>query len=470
MAHHEDHKNTDIQKKLAFLDQLLQRNPDLKNQYDEFMGGPSTSHQDTMDTGSYIEEESAFFKDSLERLDLDELDWDLYNPPHDHYIPEYEAREQVAEAMIAEQFDGFEDYIEEYFSDAKFQKGLLSLIGAYDACRNAEIQDPYETLYDIEENLLSRLRDMQSSIINKLARTIIPDHQIFCFIEGLFDYYENSDNTVIKFFEPLVLALLREKNHVLHIVNLVQEKNIAAAHMPRIATEMYRLSGDREQWIATAEALIHQDIDVARKLLEEYRDSDYDDFIRISKQVWEADRYRHQLAEFIFENICPNTSPKFYKEVLIWLTSRYSASHPTRIAHYKMLRQILSPEEKELFLEKQKRDDLFYSEVLRIENRTEELLQFIRENSDSFDFIGMIRTILDTHPEESYEILRDKILRTLEKERGRNVYQGVVGWLGMIRDLPGMKQRSQALAGQLFHWKPVLPALRDELKKAGFVK
>lgn len=469
MTHPKDHKDHEIQKKLAFLNQLLERNPELKNQYDEFMIEASTSLPDGMDTQSFIEEEAAFVKELLENVDLDDPDWDLFNPPHDRYIPEYEAWEHVAEAMIAEQFEALAQNIKDFFSDAKFQKGLLSLVGAYDACRHVEIHDPNQIFYDHEEILLSKLHDLQTSIIEQLDRTVIPDYQIFCFIEGLFHHYENYHESVLRFFEPLVLTLIREKSHARFIVNLVREKNIQAAHMPRIATEMYRLSGDRELWIKTAETLIHQDIEVARNLLEEYRKSAYDDFIRTSKQVWLADRYRNELADFIFENIRPDTSPEFYKEVLLWLTSQYSTPHPTRLSRYRMLRKIFTPEEKEQFLEKQKTDHLFYAEMLRIENRLAELPQFVRENIDSFEFHGMIHTILETHPEESFEILRDKILLTLEKERGRNVYRCVVGWLLLIRNLPGMKKRSKELADQLFHWKPRLPALRDELKQAGFV-
>ena len=266
MSHPEDHIDTDIQKKLAFLNQLLERNSDLKNQFNEFMAGPAPDPLEMMDVQSFIMDESATFKEILDRLDLDDLDWNLYNPPYGYYIPEYEAREQVAEGMIKEEFDDLDANINGLFSDAKFQYGLLSLVGAYDACYKTEIHDPYETLYNIVEVLLSRLKKLQSSVIEQLDRTIIPDHQIFCFMEGLLDYYEHGQNTVLRFFEPLVLALLREKKHTQYLISLIQKKNIPSEHMPRIATEIFRLSGDREKWIKTAKSLIHQDIDVARNL------------------------------------------------------------------------------------------------------------------------------------------------------------------------------------------------------------
>lgn len=288
MTDPENHNISENQKKLAFLNQLLERNPDLKNQFTEFMAGPAPEPLEIKNVQSFIMEESEMFKEDLDRLDLDNLDWDLYSPPHDRYIPEYEAREQTAEAMIDEKFDFHEAHIKRFFTDAKFQNGLLSLVGAYDACHKTEIHDPYETLYDIEAVLLGRLEELQVSVIKQLDRTIIPDHQIFCFMDGLLDYYEYGQKTVLRFFEPLVLALLRENDHTQHLITLVQTKNIPSVHMPRIATEIYRLSGDREKWIQTAKSLIHDDIDVARKLLEELRDSSCDEFIRISRQVWRA--------------------------------------------------------------------------------------------------------------------------------------------------------------------------------------
>ncbi|CAN5454575.1 hypothetical protein BH23BAC3_BH23BAC3_24290 [soil metagenome] len=104
-----------------------------------------------------------------------------------------------------------------------------------------------------------------------------------------------------------------------------------------------------------------------------------------------------------------------------------------------------------------------------MEKRYDEILQFIRMNPDSWKFNQMILAILEPYPKESFDILKRKVLETAETERGRNVYQCIVEWLRIAQKIKGMNRQVDELAAMLYDWQQRLPALRDELRQAGFI-
>lgn len=136
--------------------------------------------------------------------------------------------------------------------------------------------------------------------------------------------------------------------------HLMDEKQIHRRCIPRLATELYKVMDNKEKWREEAEHLFELDVEVARDLLTEYSQTTYDDFIRIARQLWQAGRFRQELASFMFENIDREQSPEFYKDVLIWLTSSGRS-----ISRYKQLRTILADQEKEEFIQSHKRNICF---------------------------------------------------------------------------------------------------------------
>lgn len=459
----------ETQKKLDFLSKLLQKNPSLQKQFDEYMNDDDTATLDPaaagMDTEKYINDVAVEFTRELETLNLDYPDWEYYTPRHSGYIPEYEAIEHMAEDMITEKFDEFKWHIDGLFSEAKADLALLSLVATYDACLNADIQNEYEAMYDLNEFLLGILEKLQNEVIEKFESMVVPNRQAWCFFQGLFAHYNTrypDDGNFLRFFEPLLLCLIREKEQATYMANLIRDREIPRHFIPRAATEIYRVTGNREKWIKEAERLFEQDVEVAGNLLTEYIETSYDAFIRVAERLWKADQFRGELAAFILQHINRETSPVFYKEVLLWLTSRHR-----KVSDYSMLRNVLSKEEKEAFIQKHIDHHVFYIQMLQEEKRYPESLQFIQKNTDSWSFNEMVATILEIYPEESFELLKKKTLKTLETGRGRNVYKRVVEWLLLARNINGMNTQTNALIHQLYNWQPRLPALRDELKKAG---
>ena len=77
------------------------------------------------------------------------------------------------------------------------------------------------------------------------------------------------------------------------------------------------------------------------------------------------------------------------------------------------------------------------------------------------------KDLFDNTSEESYQLLKNKCLKKAEHERGRHVYERIVEYLKLVARVPGKQEEVKKLAKTLYNWTPRLPALREELRKAG---
>jgi|AntRauTorcE11897_2_1112592.scaffolds.fasta_scaffold02333_1 hypothetical protein len=456
-------KTSETEKKLEFLDKLLEKNPNLQQQFVEYMQDTENLSDD--DPSENIVQMARELAKELEALDLDNPDWENYTPRHSGYIEEWEAYMHMAEDRVRDVLENHETDLDVDFSKGKTDLALLGFVAGYDACLKAELQDEYDSLGDAVFFLKEEMSDMQKRIIQKLHSIVFPNRQVYDFLEVFFNHFKNhhhSDEEYLRFFEPLLLALSTEKELAEHTIRLLEEKKIPRHYIPRVATELYKVTENREKWMEEAEHLFEEDVEVARDLLTEYSQTNYSDFIRTAKRLWQADRFKKELVSFIFEHIDQKQSPKFYKDVLLWLTSTNKS-----VSNFKLLRNVLTREEKEKFIQAHKGNLVFFTRMLEQEQRYEEILQFIKKNLDSWHFNKMLTSIIKPYPEESFKILEQKILSTLETERGRGVYKIIVEWLQLARQIKGMEARTNQLIQRLYNWKPALPALKDELRQAG---
>jgi hypothetical protein len=74
------------------------------------------------------------------------------------------------------------------------------------------------------------------------------------------------------------------------------------------------------------------------------------------------------------------------------------------------------------------------------------------------------------YPSECYELVVAKCGSELESgARGRYSYQQIAKWLKPLTVEKSLNEEVKAYVMHLYNSKPILPALRDELKKAGLV-
>jgi len=455
--------SSETEKKLEFFHLLLERNPDLEKQYEAFANEADERYDDLF---PYIQSETEELLAELQSLNISDPDWEDYTPRHSGYIEEWEAQMHIAEDLVMDVLDGHKTGINAMLSKGKANLGLLSFVAGFDACLNADLQDEYDTLGDAQFFLTESMREIQSDVIRALNSVVVPNRQMDQFLETFFSHFKTNhekSEDYLRFFEPLLLALSGNKERAAYLNQLLDEKQIPRRYIPKVATELYKISENKEKWREEAESLVAEDVTVARNLLEEYSQTSYPDFIRVAQKLWHNNRgFKPVLAHFILDNTDREKSPEFYKRVLLWVTTNARS-----VSKYKLLREVLNEEEKEAFIHKHKNDPVFFTRMLKQEQRYGEILQFVRQNRDSWHLNNMVSTILEPFPAESFTILEQKILTTLETERGRRVYRNIVEWLQMAGSIKGFEVQTRQLIKLLYNWKPALPALKDELRKAG---
>jgi len=453
--------------KLEFFNKLLEANPQIKAQYDEYAASVFSLESMSGKTEAYINEVAREIQDELEEIDFTDFDWEFYTPRHSGYIPEYEAMGHMAEDKVEEFFSGLEDTFETDLVQGKTARALLFLVAVYDACIEAEINDEYCTLPDDNEYLLNQLQELQEKIIQSLSKQVIPGNSYRDFLEGLCTHYRQhyeTDDQYLRFFEPLLLSLTANKEMAAITGEVIQAFRIPNQQLPRLLTKIHSLTGNIETWVHTSEQVLEHDSEVALKLLEHYHKTDYNRLVSTGEKLWNNNRFKKETAQLLYKTIDPEASPDFYKRVISFLTGQNRT-----VKYYKELREFLTEKEKEDFINKHYNDNKFYSMMLHVENRHEELLHYIRKNKDSWNFNNIVQYILEPFPGESFSLLKEKILKKIENERGRYVYQEVASWLNIALKIKSKNANARELILKLYHHKPNLPALKDEFRQAGLV-
>lgn len=452
--------------KLKFLRELLERNSGIRQQFFDYIhssGEEETGEQITPE--EHIREETASFRNDLEMLDFEEPDWENYVPRHSGYIPEYEAMEHMAEDMVNEEFEWLKNGILEKFKSGKTDEALFQYIGAYNACISAEIEDELEAIGDHKTYFLETLKEIEEFMLIELSKAVLTKEKATTITKVLFEEYISNhpgEGGFLKFFEPLLLTLCCDEAIAAVVEQQITKYKIPGDKLPQLMMKIHSLKGETRSWLQEGEKLMLEDKAVAEDMLQHYLQTSNQDFLRTARKIFYKSTFRDDFLEFIYNHTDQNQAPNFYKDLLKALVDR------TRNAeYYKKLRELMEPEEKELFIIEYKRNPDFYTLMLAIENRHEEILELLNREENLRHFTSIIQRILYVYPDESFRLLKNKCLKKVEHERGRPVYERIVEYLKLAARIPGKQNEVRQLADTLYNWKPRLPALREKLKKAG---
>lgn len=459
-----------IETKVRFLKELLDHNSGLQNQFLDYISDPDeTEGKGELSHRECVMEFASDFREELEALDFEEPDWEDYTPRHSGYIPEYEAMEHMAEDMVDEEFDMLKSDILGNLEEGQVDIALYQYLGGYIACTTATINDEYEALGDYTDYFLQSLKEIEKCMLTELEKAVVSVGKVIIITKVLFHEYKlnhEAKDGFLKFFEPVLLTLCTGKDIAISIENLLAKYKIPVCEVPQLMMKIQKLKGDVNAWIEEGENLLLEDRTVAEDLLEHYQNTSTPDFLRVAKLIFYKSNFSDFFLEFFYTHVDKNQAPDFYREMLKVLVDK------TRKAeYYKDLREMMTPEEKQTFISQyEKMCPNFYSQMLAIENRHEEILKLLKQDNILWDFTSIIQHILHVYPNESFNILKEKCVKTIKNERGRHAYQRIVEYLKLAASIAEKQNEVTKLVDDLYNWTPRLPALRDEMKKAGLKK
>jgi hypothetical protein len=460
-------KDKETAVKVEFLYLILVKNEGLRNQFIEYAKhavpvGKSPVNEESSE--DIIAEAFQVFNEYLEDFNFEDTDWENYIPRHNGYIPEYEAIEHMAEDELNDFFEGWNDEICSLIGQGQHIDAVCTILGTYDGCLSADIPGAHDVFRDFTETLLNYHTEMMNDAIKAITKTVISRDQAAKAADAVFDHFYHSysdDKNYLKYFELLLSCLAETKEISDDILLKMKASGIDESWLPQLTVKLYSFKSDQTEWVKKAAQYFMNDTEVAKKLLDYYFANDVTSFLRDGKAVFAAQP--DTFAHFLHERIYPDLDLDFFKKVLWHLAYR-----EPKIELYEALRSYLDESEKQRFINEIRFDVLFCIKVLTLEKRFDEILLLAKKEAvHSWYFPEHITPILNIFPREAFDLIKFKITRTMEIEKGRNAYQRICTFLKLALQITGYEAENQHLIRELYNRRPALPALKDEMRKAG---
>ncbi len=477
---------TNNEKKLDFLTQLLRRDSNLRNLFIKFIGDESGDLDKI--TGESIEKIKEEVFNALSALDFSNFDGD------DYYWDDDTPEDEVDD-LIGSVLNPFFEKSVEYLKKENVIDSFRVLLGIYEGSQALPEWDLYDEFEFAESfNLQTSfiLKDLFNVYVEDLSKTSLSDElagNIFDLIferasmyEDLIDEDEDEpdidddlddpfeDDQYVSYslieFDGIFKVLIKNKNTAAEFMKKAEEKflegNLSVDTILYIAT----ILEDEDLWIQTAEDNVTYDDEIARALLEKYRkDNRMEDFFRIAG--FTLLRWPYELASYITEVIDEKDRNEIYFQALNFVIRNEGS-----LEHYKIYREHLSPEERISFIESCLDADYpeFYIQLLNIEERYEDILSYAKGHPNYYGLENLLEPVLKIYPDECHSMIIKKNEELINSDdRSRPLYNMMMKSLKLLKEIPVKRAESKKFLEKLYNHKPNLPALRDEMRKAGLV-
>lgn len=464
-------------KKLQFLKQLLDRDNDLREQFIVF----SEDKTEKLDTiiGEKIEDVKFETNAKLSNLDLDNLRYDYYDNYDGYgYRDQWEVEYDAAIDEIKQAIDPYVNAINNYIKKGNLLDAFRILLGLYEGVQNLPDLDNDNCIFngeyngEVQEILNKHIRDISNAVssIVKSDRAVL---EIITLIFERISFYKNQIsseeeeiNYDMKEFELLFQSLVINNEIANYLHQKLQESNLESIASAYILLNIAKITDDEKLWIKTAETYANLDAKIAKQLLEKYNSKNAtSDFNRIAKMTFNkwADKFDKYLVDHL---------DKEKQEDLFVKALKSYVSNKQDIAHYRILKSYLTEEETISFVDEFKDNyyKVFYVQLLEIEKRFEEIRTCVNKNKDSYDIEKLIKPILNIYPSDCFNIIVDINNKAMNSyNRKRSTYETMVKTLKLLKEITSKKNETDAFLKELYNHKPNLPALKDEMRKAGLI-
>jgi len=462
--------DTETSVKLEFLQSILLKNEVLRNQFLKYCKPAETAVESTeaqQHPREIIAENCEQLKDDLEALNFEDIDWEDYSPRHSGYIPEYEAMEHIAEDQLDLIFQGWEDEIILLVYNGQPLTAVCTILGAYDACLNADIPGSGDVFGDSTGALLGYHEKIVNLSVTAMKATVITGNHAYLAAETILNHYRHSYNgnkDFLKYFEPLLIGLAETKETADLLLQKIKSSGIEEEFLLQLVVHLDSFNANKDEWVKKASQHFMNDLNVAKRLLDYYLEHDVAAFLRDGKTMFA--HHPDTFAEFLHERLTPEMDLDFFKKVL-W----HRAYRERNITLYEALSKYLDNREKQLFCDSILSDLVFSVKIFEFEKRFRDILELAqKEVQHTWHFPELITPILNIYPQEAFEMIRFKATQTIENERGRHSYERVCTWLKLAQQIKTREDDTNRLIQSLYNRKPPLPALKDEMRKMGVVR
>ncbi len=461
----------DTQKKLSFLKQLLDKDYDLQSQFVAFVKGKA----EKLDAiaGIDIERIAEEIHEELSSIDFDDVVEDYNNYSNGYYDDEGYADE--AYELIEKALEPYFKQAVDYVKKGNLMDGLRTMLGIYEGTQNLEEpHDNYGLFYDgYNSKVFEYVGDYFTKFAKETEPVVKSDENIRQVLDVLFERFnkiqntENEENNTsydIKHFESLLLSLLTNQEVAEYLYSKLRENDLECLGTAYVILRIADITDNQWLWLQTAETFSELESPIALNLLNKYKQLGQTyNFNRIAEKAFTT--WADKFDAYLVENLDKELQKELYIKALTHQTKR---EH--KISLYKQLREFLTDDERNDFIELKevKNYTEFYIEILEVEKRFGEILQFIQKESNQYHLERNIRPILNVYPNESFAILKTRCEKELNSpKRDRSTYQYMVKLLQVMQLIVSKQIETRSFCQLLFANR--LPALKDEMQRAKLV-
>ncbi len=459
--------NTSDEIKLEFLNAIIKYNQNLQKEFVNYTK-QEVSSEESVSPDSFMQKIADIQEQYIahfESIDLENPDWDNYNPSYSGYIEEWEQYQQASEQEFNQIFEKFKSEIIDMLIQQQIDDFTAMLLGLYEACLNTEIEDDIGSFHDVNEHLTDEHERIMQELTGKIKMSAISSHKANSAIQLFFHYCDeeySGNPTYPKYFECLLLALADNTDKPNQILSILDASKVERATLPQLVLLLNKNTGNDTEWLQSAQQYYLKDNEVAKQLLDYYFENDKERFIKISNELFDKDK--RYWSEFLQDKVSLELDKTLYIKVFYQLTT-----YENKIEHYHKIKDYLSPTEFNRLIEEIKWNMVFVAQILEVEKKFEEIKQIVEQNPDSWDINELIEPILNVYPEFCFSLIEQKSVNEIENGRGREVYSTIASWLKQAQKIQGFENKTRELINQLYNHKPNLPALKDEFRKAKLV-
>jgi hypothetical protein len=462
------YQNTSDSVKLKFLDALIIQNRPMQVEFTNYTRGMENAPKvlTYSDFIKIISETESDYREEFESVDPENPDWDNYHPPHSGYIKDWEAYQYANEQELEAFFEIFRTEALNLIIQQRPDKLAAQLIGLYEAALNAEIEDEVGSFEDVSDFLLTEHNNSLEKLIDKLRLSALPETAIGSAFDLFIQYQTNEypgNPGFAAHFEPLLLALAEKAANPARLLEILRHTDLNNDLFPELLLQLNKKTGNADEWLSIAKRLYKQNHAVAKELLLYYFETDKQTFADTARELFPDNK--KMWAEFLLPYITPELDKDLFVQVYLKLTD-----YNRDIELYGKVRDHLSPNDFKQLLESIRWNKVFMVNILAVEELYDDIKSIVEKNNNYQDFTEIIAPILNVYPEFCFRKIEDITRNTLLYERSRYIYTQIASWLKLAEVIPGFEAECQRLIQQTYTHKPNLPALKDEMRKAGLVK
>ena len=446
-------------KKLNFLKQLLLKDSDLQQQFIEFTKGRTVDEI----VGVDIEDIRTRIYNELIEIDVKDI---MEGEGHYHdYFDEMDGDELIEE-VIAPYYKEVIEYIEKGNSLDAFRQ-LLSIyeLSAIDI---PEISDEYCVFGDgFDLAVYYFVSVYPNKFSAQLDKTVLSLEAKKVLIELLFERRSAlNDKYNLNHFQSLIISLIDDREMADYLLNILEENSLYSVNLALVLLQISNLLDDDKLFLKVANEFYLEDKEVGHKLLKRHKNKqDKSAFANVAGMLLEKNAKEYAL--YIIENLDKDVYKTLYIEALkAYIDTEFS------MIHYKILREYLTNSERLEFIDGFKdgysTSVNFYINLLELEKEYEVILNFVRKNKNVYELQKTLKPIVSIYPDEVFEIIIKNCDRLI-KDRGRSSYSVASKLLALMLGVGKKKDELKAYVSELYNHQPRLPALKDELKKAGLL-